>query len=405
MTSLVLSVAGLGVSDLPDPHPLSATVTLSCPAGGGAINCEKVTTSPQSIVFGIPVAVLGLVYFVAMLVLCLPAAWRSGEPTGPSGPPGPVGRRGGHDHLPDHRRAVHHQGHLPVVHIGPRDHLLPLRPIIATTPHPVRCWPPDRRPGTTWTTAEGLGSKLGRLLRRAPDDRRRLTRRMRQTRLWSTLPTSEAAPRAARPGSPGAPCVILLAGVIALVVVAPDHRRPRHWSSIGRTAPDVVVRDISDVSQATFDSVGVSSPKLPSGCTRPMHGQPVLIADGKPEVLYVGAEYCPFCAAERWPLCGCPLPLRDVHRACSNMQSSSTSAFPDLQTFSFDGASYTSPLCRFHRDRAVLGRCRPRGRLHPGSPPSTPVQQRLVTRYGPVAGPVDARIGCGTSSRSSTSAT
>ena len=29
---------------------------------------------------------------------------------------------------------------------------------------------------------------------------------------------------------------------------------------------------------------------------------PALTADGKPEVLYVGAEYCPFCAAERWPV-------------------------------------------------------------------------------------------------------
>ena len=54
--------------------------------GSGAINCEKVTTSPQSYVFGIPVAMLGLVFFVPMLVLCLPAAWRS--PTGGSIWPG-----------------------------------------------------------------------------------------------------------------------------------------------------------------------------------------------------------------------------------------------------------------------------------------------------------------------------
>ena len=29
---------------------------------------------------------------------------------------------------------------------------------------------------------------------------------------------------------------------------------------------------------------------------------PPLTADGKPQVLYVGAEYCPFCAAQRWPV-------------------------------------------------------------------------------------------------------
>lgn len=77
ITSLVLSIAGLGVSIYLTLTHFSSAVTLSCPAGGGAINCEKVTTSPQSYVFGIPVAVLGLAYFIPMLVLCLPVAWRS----------------------------------------------------------------------------------------------------------------------------------------------------------------------------------------------------------------------------------------------------------------------------------------------------------------------------------------
>jgi uncharacterized membrane protein len=77
MTSLVLSIAGICVSIYLTLTHFSSAVTLSCPAGGGAINCEKVTTSPQSYVFGIPVAVLGLVFFIPMLILCLPAAWRS----------------------------------------------------------------------------------------------------------------------------------------------------------------------------------------------------------------------------------------------------------------------------------------------------------------------------------------
>ncbi|HEX4219181.1 MAG TPA: vitamin K epoxide reductase family protein [Acidimicrobiales bacterium] len=77
ITTLVLSIFGLGVSVYLTLTHFSSAVTLSCPAGGGVINCEKVTTSPQSYVFGIPVAVLGLVYFVPMLALCLPVAWRS----------------------------------------------------------------------------------------------------------------------------------------------------------------------------------------------------------------------------------------------------------------------------------------------------------------------------------------
>ena len=35
------------------------------------------TTSPQSYLFGIPVSTLGLAFFLPMLLLSLPAAWRS----------------------------------------------------------------------------------------------------------------------------------------------------------------------------------------------------------------------------------------------------------------------------------------------------------------------------------------
>ena len=74
----VVSLVGLGVSVyLTIAHFQPAA--LSCPLGstGGAINCAKVTTSPESVVLGIPVAILGLVFFVPMLALSLPVAWRS----------------------------------------------------------------------------------------------------------------------------------------------------------------------------------------------------------------------------------------------------------------------------------------------------------------------------------------
>ena len=50
-------------------------MTLACPATS-TINCEKVTTSPQSYAFGIPVAVLGLAFYVFLAVANSPWAWR-----------------------------------------------------------------------------------------------------------------------------------------------------------------------------------------------------------------------------------------------------------------------------------------------------------------------------------------
>jgi uncharacterized membrane protein len=57
----------------------TTAVALACP-NTGAINCEKVTTSPQSIVFGVPVAVVGLVFYVFLAAVNTPWAWRSAWP-------------------------------------------------------------------------------------------------------------------------------------------------------------------------------------------------------------------------------------------------------------------------------------------------------------------------------------
>jgi uncharacterized membrane protein len=40
------------------------------------VNCEKVTTSAQSYVFGIPVAVLGLAFYLFLAVANSPWVWR-----------------------------------------------------------------------------------------------------------------------------------------------------------------------------------------------------------------------------------------------------------------------------------------------------------------------------------------
>ncbi len=76
LTTFALSLVGLGVSIYLTITHYSTSVSLACP-NTGAINCEKVTTSPESIVFGIPVAVLGLAFFVFMVAVNNPLAWRS----------------------------------------------------------------------------------------------------------------------------------------------------------------------------------------------------------------------------------------------------------------------------------------------------------------------------------------
>jgi uncharacterized membrane protein len=76
-TALVLSLAGLGVSIyLTIDH--FAKIPLVC-SDTGVINCEKVTTSAQSHFLGIPVAVLGLAFYLAMTVINLPPLWYTAD--------------------------------------------------------------------------------------------------------------------------------------------------------------------------------------------------------------------------------------------------------------------------------------------------------------------------------------
>jgi uncharacterized membrane protein len=72
----ITSIAGLGASVYLTIVHYSTGLTLACPQTK-TFNCEKVTTSAESKVFGIPVAVLGLAFFIGMLALSLPWAWRT----------------------------------------------------------------------------------------------------------------------------------------------------------------------------------------------------------------------------------------------------------------------------------------------------------------------------------------
>ena len=77
-TSLVLSLAGLGVSVYMTIAHYTSTNILVC-SNKGYIDCAKVTTSPESMVFSVfPVAVLGLAFYVFMTAINTPWAWRSG---------------------------------------------------------------------------------------------------------------------------------------------------------------------------------------------------------------------------------------------------------------------------------------------------------------------------------------
>jgi hypothetical protein len=90
----------------------------------------------------------------------------------------------------------------------------------------------------------------------------------------------------------------------------------------------------------------VGSGKQSGEMTR-LPGDTVLTgSDGKPLIVYVGAEYCPFCAAERWTMIYW-LSQFGTFKGLTQIQSSSTDVYADTDTFTFHKASYTSSYVDF----------------------------------------------------------
>jgi hypothetical protein len=68
---------------------------------------------------------------------------------------------------------------------------------------------------------------------------------------------------------------------------------------------------------------------------------PPLTQNGKPEVLFMGAEYCPFCAAQRWAMVNA-FSRFGTFTGLTTTHSSSTDTDANTPTLTFYGSTYTS---------------------------------------------------------------
>jgi uncharacterized membrane protein len=76
VTTLALCGAGLVTTGYLTFEHYTAATTFACPRSA-TINCVKVTTSRYAELVGVPVALLGLVFYLVMTALCLPVSWRT----------------------------------------------------------------------------------------------------------------------------------------------------------------------------------------------------------------------------------------------------------------------------------------------------------------------------------------
>jgi thiol-disulfide isomerase/thioredoxin len=97
--------------------------------------------------------------------------------------------------------------------------------------------------------------------------------------------------------------VIVLAIVVAFIVFKANNKTsPGTSLSNGPTGTALtgVISKTTSVPVSTLDAVADGSGSV-TGKLQAISGT-ALTASGKPEMLYMGAEYCPYCAAERWAM-------------------------------------------------------------------------------------------------------
>lgn len=162
--------------------------------------------------------------------------------------------------------------------------------------------------------------------------------------------------------------------VAKLVITAMKSNNSTTTTSTNQVVPDSLLAKVTSIPAATFMTVGAgSSTVLPQPITAS-----AVTKDGKPQVIYVGAEYCPYCATERWPM----VIALSRFGTFSNLHlshSSTTDVYPNTQTFSFHGATYSSQYLDFQGIETISNI--PQGSSYaPLDTPSAEVQ-KLVDTY------------------------
>lgn len=113
--------------------------------------------------------------------------------------------------------------------------------------------------------------------------------------------------------------------------------------AVGQPITSTLYQELTSVSNSTLSGASTKGITLPNKVCAPS-----LQSDGKPLVFYVGGEFCPYCAAERWSM-AVALSKFGTFSNITYMQSWSNEAsgYQDLSTISFNYASYSSPYISF----------------------------------------------------------
>jgi hypothetical protein len=185
--------------------------------------------------------------------------------------------------------------------------------------------------------------------------------------------------------------IVVLAVVLTFVIIKLNNKPPASAGSASNgptgSALTAVVDQVTSVPTSVSDAVADGGGVL-AGYSKPttINGTE-LTAGGKPEMLYMGAEYCPYCAAQRWAMIvalsrfGAFSGLATIHSAAAN-GAGQAEPYPNTPTWTFVHASYSSPYLTFTPVEMQTNIPDTSTGTYTTLQTATAAQQALITKYG-----------------------
>ena len=184
--------------------------------------------------------------------------------------------------------------------------------------------------------------------------------------------------------------IVVVAAVVLAFVIVKLNNKPSSSAGSASNGPTgaalaAVVAKVTSVPASTLDAVGDGGGAV-TGKPTTISGSP-LVANGKPEMLYMGAEYCPFCAAERWAMIvalsrfGTFTGLTTIHSAAAN-GAGSAEPYPNTPTFTFLNTTFTSSYLTFTSVELQTNIPDPSTGSYTTLQKPSAAQTALITKYG-----------------------
>jgi thiol-disulfide isomerase/thioredoxin len=146
----------------------------------------------------------------------------------------------------------------------------------------------------------------------------------------------------------GGSAIVVVVVVVALIVVRSlsGSGTAKAAKSAGSATNATIAAKITSVPSTVLDQVGAGPTGSAAVAPLKSISGPALTLNGKPEMLYIGAEFCPFCAAERWAMVAA-LSRFGTFSNLHFIHSTPNDIYSNTSTLSFYKSSYTSKYLSF----------------------------------------------------------